>query len=76
MDLDDDELKATRKLHNCDNTESLIDNRIFEELEIMLNTLYSNCKNNSELNKMSIEISKISFKEISKRKKELKNGII
>lgn len=62
MDLDDDELKATRKLKG-------LDKNIFEDLEIQINTLYSNCRNEKELNK-------ISFKECSKRKKELKNGII
>ena len=71
MDLDDDELKATRKLHNLDNEQN-----IFEDLEIQINTLYSNCRNEKELNKMSIEISKVSFKESNKRKKELKNGNI
>ena len=69
MDLDDDELKATRHLKG-------LDKNIFEDLEIQINTLYSNCRNEKELNKMSIEISKVSFKECSKRKKELKNGII
>ena len=69
MDLDDDELRATRKLHNLDKE------NIYEDLEIALNTLYSNCKNSQELTKMSLEISKISLGEVSKRKKELKNGV-
>ena len=67
MDLDDDELKATRKLHNCFKEETK-----FEDLEIIINTLYSNCQNEKELTKMQLEVSKISFKEVSKRKKELK----
>lgn len=70
MDLDDDELKATRKLHNCFKEETK-----FEDLEIIINTLYSNCKNEKELTKMQLEVSKISFKEVSKRKKELKDGV-
>lgn len=71
MDLDDDELRATRKLHNCFKEEK----DILEDLEILYSTIYSNCQNEKELTKMQLEVSKISFKEVSKRKKELKDGV-
>ena len=70
MDLDGEELKATRKLHNC-----FKEKDILEDLEILYSTIYSNCKNEKELTKMQLEVSKISFKEVSKRKKELKDGV-
>ena len=66
MDLDD-ELRATRKLHKV--------NGVYEDLEYEVKKLYRTCKTPNDLNKMSIEISKISFKECSKRKKELKDGV-
>ena len=39
MDLDDDELKATRELHKLNNERK----NIFEDLEILINSYYSNC---------------------------------
>ena len=71
MDLDDEELKATRELHKLNNERK----NIFEDLEILINSYYSNCKNEKELQLMNLEISKISLKQSSLRKKELKNGI-
>lgn len=70
MDLDDDELRATRKLHGLDEEKTA-----FEDLEILYNAIYSNCQNEKELTKMQLEVSKISFKEVAKRKKELKDGV-
>lgn len=70
MDLDDEELKATRKLHNLDNEKT--EENIFEDLEILINTFYSNCKNEREITQMAMTISKISYKQSYLRRKELK----
>lgn len=65
MDLDDEELKATRKLKGIEKDQNL------EDVEILIETYFSNCKTKNEVFNTQVLLMK-KLKEITlKRTNEL-----
>ena len=69
MDLDNSELVATKKMNNCNKNYSL------EEIEIILMTILSNCKDTEELQTLYIKVSNKLDEVTQKRQQEIERRI-
>jgi hypothetical protein len=68
MDLDNEELQATKKLFRENKRREKL-----EDIETALKVLYVECKSNYDIQKTNIEVSKLMYKQSDLRRKEIKS---